>query len=115
MFDAIAVPGELKGPVLKQALVGQSKKNLSVISAQDNARGVSSVIGPFLKFFVELQSPQSQDCSRSVPRRNAFEVMAAAQRQLDHKLTVHYFRTLSRTSLTLVELPLKNWIFKDAW
>ena len=83
VFDAILVPDELKGCLMKQSLVGQSKTNLNVIGANDSIAGVSSIFGNFFKFIVEVQEPINQDCSLSVPRRNAFEVMAAAQRELD--------------------------------
>lgn len=64
---------------MNQALVGQSKTCLNVIGVNSSVRGVSSVFGPFFKFFVEIQSQGP----RAVPQRNAFEVMAAAQRALD--------------------------------
>ncbi len=50
MFDAIPVPEELKGSVLKQALVGQSKTNLNVISAKDSVRGVLLSLDLFSSF-----------------------------------------------------------------
>ena len=47
VFDAILVPVELKGCLMKQSLVGQSKTNLNVIGANDSIASVSSIFGNF--------------------------------------------------------------------
>ena len=61
VFDAILVPDELKGCLMKQSLVGQSKTNLNVIGPNDSIAGVSSIFGNFFKFIVEVQEPINQD------------------------------------------------------
>ena len=73
IYDAIPVPEELKGSVLKQARVGPSKTDLNVIGATNNYCG--ALIKDNLDFY-----PQCDDCS--------FKSKVASRRRMTE---IHYY------------------------
>ena len=76
-YDTIAVCDELKRATIKQVMVGCTIDKLMVVSEKLSVLTICQEFGNFVEFRAELIEQQSL-----IPTRNAFDVMAMAQRQL---------------------------------
>ena len=80
-FKCIEMTDELKRATLSQVMVGSDKDKLMVTSANQSVSGICEVFGKYIKFVVQVDEEATPALSTSIGR-NAFAIMANAQRQL---------------------------------
>ncbi len=91
-YDSIPVCDELKTATVKQVLVGSTVSNLMVVGEKQSVFTICQEFGKFVEFRAELLEKQN------VSTRNAFDVMAMAQRQVQFGDNGVPSKILERTS-----------------
>ena len=94
-FECVEMTDELKRAAVSQVMVGSDKDKLMVTDANQSLSGICEEFGKYIKFVVHVE-----EATPTLLGRNAFAIMANAQRQLQEGDSGVPFRVPVKTKIS---------------